>query len=138
MTETGSGHRERMTFRSLAAAGVLLVVCSPAAGASTGVHVTVSPAVGAPPSTFVVSYIAPTRTGVIGSVRLRDEVRAETATTSTSCQSSKVRLVADVSRGQHARVTMRAGAGWCAGTYKGRLVELRSPVCPPRALCPQS
>src|SRR5438128_2192621 len=101
MTETVSGYREHMTCRSLAAAGVLLVLCSPAAGAITGVHVTVSPAVGAPSSTFVVSYIAPTRTGVIGSVQLRDEVRAETSTTSASCQSSKVRLVADAHRGQH-------------------------------------
>ena len=28
------------------------------------------------------------------------------------------------------------GGRWCVGAFRGRLLELQTPVCPPRALCP--
>jgi hypothetical protein len=118
-------------------AGLLLLVCSSGAGAASGLHITVMPAAGARMSTFTVAYVAPTKTGVVGSTRLRDEVRAETRSIAAGCQSVKTQFVMAVQRGQHVRVALHAGSGWCAGTYIGKLVELVSPVCPPGSLCPQ-
>jgi hypothetical protein len=36
----------------------------------------------------------------------------------------------------HVTLTPTASAGWCAGTYDGRVGLLLSPVCPPGHECP--
>ena len=126
-----------MSHRSLALAGLLLLACASGAGADSGVRVTVTPHAGASTSTFVVSYVAPATTGVVGATRIRDEMRAQAGSTSAGCQSLKTQFVPAVQRGQHVRVALRSVSGWCAGTYTGKLVELVSPVCPPGSLCPQ-
>jgi hypothetical protein len=123
-----------MRLRTLALAILLLLTCVSGAGASV-VRVSVTPHAGASTSTFTVSYVAPTKTGVLGSTRIRDQVRVQTGSVSAGCQSLKTRLVPAVQRGQHVRVALRAGTGWCSGTYTGKLVELVSPVCPRGALC---
>jgi hypothetical protein len=125
-----------MRLRTLALTTLLLLTCASGAGAS-GVRVSVTPHAGASTSTFTVSYVAPTRTGVVGSTRIRDQVRAQTGSVSGGCQSLKTQAVPAVQRGQHVHVALRAGTGWCSGTYTGRLVELVSLVCPRGALCPQ-
>jgi hypothetical protein len=126
-----------MRYRSLAPAGLLLLMCASGAGAASGLHVTVTPDDGAHLSTFTVAYVAPAQTGVLGSIRLRDEVRAQTRSASAGCQSVKTQFVPAVERGQRVRVALRPGTGWCAGTFTGKLIELVTPVCPPRSLCPQ-
>jgi hypothetical protein len=120
-------------------AGALLLLLARGAGASVGVPVQVNPAVGGPTSTFVVSFTATASTGVIESMRVRDELRADTGSTSTSCDSRVSQLVPDVHRGQRIHVTLErrpADARWCAGVFRGKLVELQTLVCPLRSLCP--
>jgi hypothetical protein len=127
---------KRVRHRSLVLAGVLLLACVSGAAAS-GIRVAVTPHTGASSGTFIVSYVAPRTTGVVGSTRIRNEVRAQTGSVSGGCQSLKSQFVPAAKRGQHVRVALRAGAGWCSGTYSGKLVELVSPVCPPGSMCPQ-
>jgi len=113
------------------------VAASPGAGA-VGVAVHVAPAVGGPRTTFVVSFVAPTRTGVIGSTRLRDELSIET-TPAGGCLDRATQFVPAARRGESMRVRLDPvvlGRRWCAGAFRGRLLELQTPVCPPRALCP--
>jgi hypothetical protein len=125
-----------MRQRSLALAGLLLLLGASAAAAA-GIRVSVTPQAGSRTSTFMVSYVAPTKTGVVGSKRIRDQVRAQTGSVSAGCQSLRAQFVPAVQRGQHVRVALRADTGWCSGTYSGKLVELVSLVCPPDAMCPQ-
>jgi hypothetical protein len=101
--------------------------------------VQVNPAVGGPTSTFVVSFTAAASTGVIGSMRVRNELSADTGSTSTTCDSHPSQLVPDLHRGQRIHVTLDrrpADARWCAGVFRGKLVELQTLVCPFRSLCP--
>jgi hypothetical protein len=101
------------------------------------VHVT--PAAGGPATRFVISFTAPAKTGVVGSIRLRDEVSATMTSTSPGCQSSASKFVSVARRGQHIQVLLdpaKAGGRWCAGLFTGKVLELQTPVCPPDSMCP--
>jgi hypothetical protein len=113
----------------------LLLLLSPGAGAAGGLLVHVTPAAGGPATRFVASYSAPVKTGVVGSIRLRDEVSAETSSASSGCQSSVSKFVPAVRRGQRVQVALAVGR-WCVGVFKGKLLELQTPVCPPGSMCP--
>ncbi len=116
---------------------VALVAASPGAGA-VGVAIRVAPAVGGPRTTFVVSFVAPTRTGVIGPIRLRDELSIET-TGAGGCLHRATRFVPGARRGEAMHVRLDPvvfGGRWCVGVFRGRLLELQTAVCPPLALCP--
>src|ERR1051325_10357535 len=75
------GTKNDMRLRTLALTTLLVLTCASGAVASV-VRVSVTPHFGASTSTFTVSYVAPTRTGVVGSSRIRDQVRAETGSVS--------------------------------------------------------
>ncbi|HEY8645806.1 MAG TPA: hypothetical protein VIL77_08020 [Gaiellaceae bacterium] len=122
----------------LLAAVVALALVSRSASAG-GVVVRVEPAAGGPGTTFVVSFTAPARTGVIGSMRLRDELNVETTSAVRGCLARASERVPDARRGQRVRVSLdpaTLGGRWCAGVFRGRLLELQMAVCPPGALCP--
>jgi hypothetical protein len=120
------------------AVGFVLIPASPGAG-TVGVAVHIQPAVGGSQTTFVVSFTAPARTGVIGSKRLRDELSVDVMSTTSGCLAQASAAVASTRRGQRIHVRLdpkRFGGRWCAGVFRGRILELQTAVCPPGTLCP--
>jgi len=116
----------------------LLLAQSGLAGAR-GVSVQVTPAVGGPGTIFVVSFTAPVRTGVIGSIRLRNEFTATSSSASRGCLGHVSAPVPDARRGQRVRVRLdpkALGGRWCAGRYRGSVLELQTAVCPRGTMCP--
>ena len=92
LRRSGCGHREPMRaasfalLRSVVAAVGVAVVLAPSGLAETrGTSVRVTPAAGGSGTIFVVSFTTPVRTGVVGSIRLREELTA----TSTSAGDRK-------------------------------------------------
>jgi hypothetical protein len=124
-----------MARRTGIAAALLLVFVASAAGASASVPVRVTPPAGDASTTFVVSFTAPTTTGVVGSTRIRNEVVAVSRSVSAGCRSNETRFAPNVRRGARVRVGL-VGPGWCSGTFSGKVIELRSMVCPPGSMCP--
>jgi hypothetical protein len=108
------------------------------AGAAVGTKVHVTPGAGPPSGTFTVSFVAPARTGVNGSVRLRDEVTASTPAAAAGCDASALQLAPNAQRGQLVRVALHPATGtrWCTGSFSGKVLELQTLVCPPRSMCP--
>jgi hypothetical protein len=120
---------------AILAAFVLL--CVPAAAAL--VPANVIPASGTPTSTFVVSFVSPSRTGVIGSKRFLDKLTAVSAQHGNGCLPQVESSVAKARKGQ--RISVRLvpnvlGGRWCTGRYTGKIIELQTLVCPPGAMCP--
>jgi hypothetical protein len=138
MVRIECGYREDVA-RLVAATAALFLLTAAGAGATGGVRVDVTPAVGSPSTAFTISYVAPARTGVVGTLRLRDEVTATNPATASGCDASLLQPAPDAQRGRHMRVVLRPAAGrtWCTGRFKGKLLALQTPVCPPRSLCPQ-
>ena len=99
----------------------------------------VSPALGGARTVFVVSFTAPARTGVFGSIRLRYLLNAANAAAGKGCLAQLSTPVRDARRGERVQVRLdpaRLGGTWCAGTFRGSVRELQTPVCPHRSLCP--
>jgi len=140
-----SGYRgnTRLTLKRALGSGVaaivaaFAVVCVPAA--ATVAPASVIPAAGTPASTFVVSFVSPTRTGVIGSKRFLDKLTAVSATPRAGCLPQAESSVPIARKGQRVRVRLdpRAlGGHWCTGRYTGKIIELQTLVCPPGTMCP--
>src|SRR5437764_1415416 len=99
----------------------------------------VSPSAGTAHSSFVVSFTAAARTGVFGSIRLRNLLTASNTAGHAGCLAQISAPVRDARRGErvHVRLDPKAlGGAWCAGTYRGVVRELQSPVCPHGSKCP--
>jgi hypothetical protein len=99
----------------------------------------VTPRFGTPTTMFVVSFVSPARTGVIGSIRLRYLLAAASAAPGKDCLAQINAPVPDVGRGQRVRVVLapgNLGGSWCTGTYRGSVRELQTAVCPHGASCP--
>jgi hypothetical protein len=114
-----------------------VLACVPAA--ATIVPATVIPATGTPASTFVVSFVSPTRTGVIGSKRFLDKLTAVSAAPAKGCLSQIEASAPAARRGQRVRVRLdpfALGGRWCTGRYTGKIIELQTLVCPPGTMCP--
>jgi hypothetical protein len=131
----------RRALRRLLPVAVLLVLLFAHAGLAGGeaVRIAVTPAVGGSGTIFVVSFRAPVRTGVVGSVRLRDLLTAMPAPTSTGCIGNVSVPVPDAHRGAMVRVRLdptALGGRWCAGTYHGKVIELQTAVCARGVACP--
>jgi hypothetical protein len=115
----------------------LVLECVPAS--ATIVPAKVIPAAGTPASTFVVSFVSPGRTGVIGSKRLLDRLTAVSAAPGKGCLSQVESSVPVARRGQRVHVRLdpfALGGRWCTGRYTGKIVELQTLVCPPGTMCP--
>ena len=114
-----------------------LLTCAPAA--ATLVPAKVIPTAGTPASTFVVSFVSPVRTGVIGSKRFLDRLSAVSSTPAKGCLPQINSSVPVARKGQRVRVRLdpfALGGRWCAGRYSGKIVELQTLVCPPGTMCP--
>jgi len=118
-------------------AGAWLV---PAAIAATQVSVT--PRVGTQKTRFVVRFQAPNATSSTAPVRSHYEIFASTAR-GKRCSSSVSRTVGPTEQGAVVRMTLRPGGTrhvWCAGRYRGRLIEIITRTCGPpltQIICPQ-
>jgi hypothetical protein len=123
------------------AATLIVAVLFAATGRADGhfVPAHVSPRVGVPGTTFVVSFVSPVRTGVAGSVRLRYLLTATSASPGQDCLAQITSPVSDGRRGRLVRVTLNSkalGGQWCTGTYSGKVALLQTAVCPEGAACP--
>ena len=103
----------------------VLAVCAGRAGTAV-VPVQVTPAVGMPMTTFLVSFVSPVRTGVIGSIRLRYLLTAASVAPGKDCLAQISDAVPDARRGQRVRVALAPetlGGRWCTGSYRGIAIE---------------
>jgi hypothetical protein len=127
------------TLSSAVAAFVATLVLECVPAAATLAPATVVPATGTPTSTFIVSFVSPGRTGVIGTKRLLDRLTAASVTPEKGCLSQVDSSVPDSRRGQRVRVRLDPfvrGGRWCTGRYTGKITELQTLVCPRGSLCP--
>src|SRR5579863_2618322 len=119
----------------------LVVLLFARAGLAGGraVPFAVTPSGGGSATTFVVSFRAPVRTGVVGSVRLRDLLTAAPVSGGAGCIGQVSVPVPDAHRGAQVRIRLdpiALGGRWCTGTYHGKVVELQTAVCPRGTACP--
>jgi hypothetical protein len=116
-----------------------MLVLECVAAAATLVPARVIPAAGTPTSTFVVSFVSPGRTGVVGTKRLIDQLTAVSATPGKGCLSEVESSVPVARSGQRVHVRLDPfvlGGRWCTGRYTGKITELQTLVCPRGAFCP--
>jgi hypothetical protein len=143
--DAGNGYRRgtRLTCSRALGSGVAALIaafvleCVPAAAAL--VPAKVVPAAGTPTSTFVVSFVSPSRTGVIGSKRFLDKLTAVSAAPAKDCLSQVESSVPVARKGRRVLVRLdpyALGGRWCAGRYTGKIIELQTLVCPRDAMCP--
>jgi hypothetical protein len=132
-----SGYREAVA-RLVTGAAIAIALATASAGAAADSQAHVSPVSGAPTTTFTVSFVVPARTGVTRSIRVRDEVTASNPSTASGCDPSASQPAPAAERGRLVHVALRPARGsrWCRGTFTGKVLELQTPVCPPRSLCP--
>jgi hypothetical protein len=116
----------------------LAVVVASAKGESSGVHLTIKPAVGTPHTRFLISFTAPATSGRTGSTWRTYEAYAS-GPSRRGCTSSVSAPVPSARAGKRVYVRLSPGgsaASWCTGRFAGRLEELIRPSCPPREACP--
>jgi hypothetical protein len=138
----------RVVFAVVVSLALAAVAVASAATAVLSAPIHVSPAIGGPRTVFSVSFRAPQRTGVSGSLRRFDQLSASLtpAAGSSGCLTSIDASVPAADKGvlvavrldpQSLRVDPQAHGGrWCVGTYRGQIEELAGPVCRPGQACP--
>ncbi len=103
-------------------------------------NVRVRPATGLPHTVFELGVGVPKRTGVFGSIQRHDVVTASApAGAGDGCITSVDVPVPDARAGARVHLALNPrelGGRWCEGTYRGRIEELQSAVCPHAELCP--
>lgn len=110
--------------------------------AGTGVRrvpVVVSPSIGSPVTTFLVTFREPERTGLYGASERHDLVLVSAAPGQGGCVATRSVRAPDARAGAPVRVLLVAGgsgARWCVGGYRGRIEEIQTAVCPHGTLCP--
>jgi hypothetical protein len=110
------------------------------AGALARTRVTLRPGSGHPATKFVVSFRAPDQTGTIDLVRRRDTLSVRGPKRHRGCVSSVNMTLRAHRKGRLVKVTLnpkRLGGVWCAGRFRGRIVEFQQVVCQPHLACPQ-
>lgn len=131
-------HRRAFLVALLGA--VLLVAMIGTAGASGTKHraVVVSPAAGGPHTRFTVTFRTPAAAGSTGLQRSTYQISASTHAAS-GCRSSVSHTITYAAKNQKEHVRLGPGNSGrlCAGTYKGSVVLIRTPMCgPPTMACP--
>lgn len=111
----------------------LAIAATGLAGSQTTVRVTVTPKSGGPRTRFVVRFRAPARTGVIGLLDRRYEIKVRGK--GTGCAQSGGAEVPPTHRGQ--RVSVKLPGPWCVASYLGKLVETEGPHCRTGQPCPE-
>jgi hypothetical protein len=123
---------------AVTASACVLGSAAAAAGGGSGVPIHVKPAAGRPRTRFTVSFRAPQQTGGDPAGGPRYELTAN-GRSHRGCASSYSATVGPTRKGQTVMMRLAAPApshAWCRGHYSGRLLEILTPECPPRELCP--
>ena len=117
---------------------VLLVVAltaatAGAAGLGTTTRVTVKPGSGTPQTHFAFSFRVPLATGTSGSL-VRTDRFSVSGPGGAHCQSSVARTLKAARKGTRVKLTLRPAkgrGGWCAGQWRGTIVQSESVRCNP-------
>lgn len=106
-------------------------------GAAHGLSVT--PASGAPTTTFHLRFIAPASSAVSGRSRISYSLGV-TGAARTGCIGATSAQVRAASEGDPVTIALdpaTLGGSWCVGSHVARVLELQRPVCAPGTMCPQ-
>jgi hypothetical protein len=130
----------RWTIRWALATALLLLIAASATAAGLGptTRVTVKPGSGTPRTHFVFSLRVPVATGRFGSLSRADTLSV-TGPPGAHCESRASRALKAARKGKRVTLTFRpAKAGWCAGRWRGTVVQSESVRCAPTAghACP--
>jgi hypothetical protein len=102
--------------------------------------VTVTPTKGSATTRFTVSFTAPERTGTIGGFRRNYVVQFNSGGPRPGCTAGGTVAVPPSAAQAHIKATLDPGRlgnpRWCAGTFDGKVVELRAPNCAAGQVCP--
>ena len=123
---------------AIALAGGLAVAAASATGQSSGLRLTIKPAIGTPGTRFLISFTAPASSGRTGATWRTYEAYAARPSR-RGCTSSVSAPVLSARAGKRGYVRLSPGgssASWCTGKFAGRLEELIRPWCPPGEACP--
>jgi hypothetical protein len=131
--------RRWMIRWTLATALLILVSASAtAAGLGPTTRVTVKPGSGTPRTRFAFSLRVPVATGRFGTLSRADTLSV-TGPPGAHCESRASRAVTPARTGKRVKVTLRpAKGGWCAGRWRGTVVQSESFRCAPTTgrVCP--
>jgi hypothetical protein len=100
-----------------------------------------APGTGGPRTTFKVSFRTPAQTGRVGSMDRSQTIDVQ-GTHRPGCVWSGQIAVPSAASGRLVHVSLspgklsRGATNWCAGTFKGSIVQSEHMVCKPPALCP--
>jgi hypothetical protein len=104
-----------------------------AAGLGPTTRVTVKPGTGTPQTHFAFSFRVPVATGTSGSV-VRTDTFSVSGPRGTHCQSRVTRALRPAKKGKRVKLTLRPakrGGGWCAGQWRGTVVQTEVIRCIP-------
>jgi hypothetical protein len=131
----------------IATAALVALAAVPVAGAialqtSAPVKVHVTPGTGGPRTTFKLSFRMPAQTGTVGSLQRSDMVEVA-GTHHPGCVWSGQMALPSAAARQVVRVALTpgkvstpGGKTWCAGTFRGSIVQTERARCMPPDLCP--
>ena len=130
----------RVGWVLLAVVSAGYVLASTTAGASGGSSVTirVKPAIGSRSTRFTVSFRAPQQTASTRTGGSRYELSAS-GRSGRGCASNASTVLGPTRKGELVEVRLAPPAPshlWCPRRYSGRLIEILTPECGPRELCP--
>ena len=122
---------------AVAACGGLAWTAAASISESPLERVTVTPARGAPATTFTVSFRTSDRTGP--TTGIYETLSGNATSMGLDCVTNfNVRTPA-AAAGAKVRVTLnprRLGGSWCLGSYSGRITEIQTSSCSTARLCP--
>ncbi len=104
-----------------------------ASSAVARVRAYVSPTIGRPATQFVIRFRAPNATTNTGTFHSHYQVYVS-GSRGARCTSSESFALGPTTRGAHVRLTLKPKGSrgtWCAGTFRGRIVEFIINVCQP-------
>lgn len=126
-------------FAAFAAVVVGSAAVDAAASQAQKTHIAVAPSIGWSQTRFLVSFVAPTRTGRFGESVRRYLISADGPSRSGCSSSDSVEPPA-APKGTQIKALLVAPSAdqrWCLGAYKGQVEEIQTAVCPPeKPLCP--
>jgi hypothetical protein len=130
----------RWTIRWALATALLVLIAASATAAGLGptTRVTVKPGSGTPQTRFSFSLRVPVATGRFGRLSRADTLSV-TGPPGTHCESRASRALKAAKKGKRVKLTLRpAKSGWCAGRWRGTVLQTESVRCSPTAgrVCP--
>jgi hypothetical protein len=128
------------TIRWALATALLVLIAAPATAAGLGptTRVTVKPGSGTPQTRLALSFRVPVATGRFGTL-MRTDTLTVSGPRAAHCQSRVTRTLKPARKGARTKLTLRpAKGGWCAGRWRGTVVQSESFRCDPTAgrVCP--